>query len=299
MERVTLKQLLEEGPVFAPCVYDCLSAKITEQAGFKAMCLSGGELAASYCGLPDIGLVSLQELTDAVGRISASCPLPMIVDIDTGFGNELNVIHTCRKIARAGAMAVHMEDQTFPKRCGHLQGKEVIPLEDYIGKVKAASYALKDTDCLLIARTDAYQILGKEAAIERAVASVEAGAQITLVEGTQTLEAIEEIGRRVPGWKMFGMASAGASPKVTYKQLVDWGYNLITVHCAQWGAIKGMEEFSKTCLETGGDSFITDRDDVDNRPIALFNMFGLQEWMELGRKFSPKINEAKEFDTKS
>ena len=95
------------------------------------------------------------------------------------------------------------------------------------------------------------------------------------------------------------MASAGASPKVTYKQLVDWGYNLITVHCAQWGAIKGMEEFSRTCLETGSDIFITEMDGVDNRPIALFNMFGLQEWMELGRRFSPKINAAKEFETKS
>ena len=188
MEQTTLKQLLEKGPVLAPCVYDCLSAKITERAGFQAMCLSGGELAASYCGLPDIGLVSLQELTDAVGRISASCSLPMIVDIDTGFGNELNVIHTCRKIAKAGAMAVHMEDQTFPKRCGHLQGKEVIPLEDYLGKIRAAAYALRDTDCLLIARTDAYNILGKEAAIERATASVEAGAHITLVEGTETLD---------------------------------------------------------------------------------------------------------------
>ena len=299
MEQTTLKQLLEKGPVLAPCVYDCLSARITERAGFQAMCLSGGELAASYGGLPDIGLVSLQELADAVSRISASCSLPMIVDIDTGFGNELNVIHTCRKIAKAGAMAVHMEDQTFPKRCGHLQGKEVIPLEDYLGKIRAAAYALKDTDCLLIARTDAYNILGKEAAIERATASVEAGAHITLVEGTETLESIEEIGRRVPGWKMFGMASAGASPKVTYKQLVDWGYNLITVHCAQWGAIKGMEEFSRTCLETGSDIFITEMDGVDNRPIALFNMYGLQEWMELGRRFIPKINAAKEFETKS
>ena len=296
MSKTTLRQLLEEGPVLASCVYDCLSAQITEQAGFKAMCLSGGELAASYCGLPDIGLVSLQELVDAAGRISASCSLPMIVDIDTGFGNELNVIHTCRRIARAGAMAVHMEDQTFPKRCGHLKGKEVIPLEDYISKVKAAAYALKDTDCLLIARTDAYNGLGKEAAIERAIASVEAGAHITLVEGTETLEAIEEIGRRVPGWKMFGMASAGASPKVTYSQLVDWGYNLITVHCAQWGAIKGMEDFSKACLESGSDIFITERDDVDNRPISLFERFGLQEWMALGSRFSPKIKEAEEFD---
>ena len=130
----------------APCVYDCVSARYVEKTGFKAMCLSGGELAASLCGFPDIGLVTLDELVGAVDRISSCTDIPMIVDIDTGFGNEINLIRTCKRVAQAGAKAVHLEDQTFPKRCGHLAGKEVIPRKDYISKIKAAHHVLKNTD---------------------------------------------------------------------------------------------------------------------------------------------------------
>lgn len=295
MEKITLRSLMEKGPVVAPTVYDCLSAKMVEEAGFNAMCLSGAEMAAAYLGLPDIGLVTQTELEDNVRRISNSSWLPMIVDIDTGFGNELNTILTCRRIAAAGAMAVHLEDQTFPKRCGHLRGKEVIPFDDYISKVRAASDALKDTDCMLIARTDAYNVLGKEEAIARANAAMEAGADCTLVEGTETLEAIKEIGQRVKGWKMFGMASAGASPKVTAKQLIDWGYQLITLHYVQWGAIDGMRKFGQKCYHVKDDIFMTEDPEVDNRPIALFEMFGLHEWLNLGNKYSAKIKDASEF----
>ena len=298
MGKVTLRSLMEKGPVVAPTVYDCLSAKMVERSGFSAMCLSGAEMAAAYLGLPDIGLVTMSELEDNVRRISNSSPLPMIVDIDTGFGNELNTILTCKRIAAAGAMAVHLEDQTFPKRCGHLRGKEVIPFEDYISKVRAAADALKGTDCMLIARTDAYNVLGKDEAVRRANAAMDAGADCTLVEGTETLEDIKEIGRLVKGWKMFGMASAGASPKVTAKQLIDWGYNLITLHYTQWAAIKGMEEFGKTCFETKDDIFVTEDPGVDNRPIALFEMFGLHDWLQLGEKYNSQIKDASEFDKK-
>lgn len=294
MKKVTLRELMEKGPVVAPCVYDCLSAKMVEQAGFNAMCLSGAEVTAAYLGLPDIGLITEAELEDNVRRISASSPLPMIVDIDTGFGNELNTILTCKRVARAGAMAVHLEDQVFPKRCGHLRGKQVVPFEDYISKVRAAVDALKGTDCMLIARTDSYNVLGEDEAVRRANAAIEAGADCTLVEGTETLEAIESIGKRVKGWKMFGMASAGASPKVTTQQLVDWGYNLITLHYAQFAAMWGMEKMGKICAETKDDIFLTENPEIDNRPIALFEMFGLHEWLQTGHKYSSKITDASE-----
>ena len=295
-KRTTLRELMEKGPVVAPCVYDCLSAKLVQEAGFEAMCLSGAEMAAAYVGLPDIGLVTATELADNVRRISTSCPLPMIVDIDTGFGNELNVIRTCRTIAAAGAMAVHLEDQTFPKRCGHMSGKDVIPFEEYLSKVRAAVDALKGTDCMLIARTDAYNVVGKKEAIRRANAALEAGADCALVEGTETLEAIEEIGRRVHGWKMFGMASAGASPRVTAQQLIDWDYRLITLHYAQWGAIQGMRDFGKKCFATKDDIFMTDDPNVDNRPIAIGELFGLHDWLQTGRKYSDKIVDASEYE---
>ena len=146
------------------------------------------------------------------------------------------------------------------------------------------------------ARKEAEKGRGKEEAIRRANAAIDAGADCTLVEGTETLEAIEEIGARVKGWKMFGMASAGASPKVTTAQLIQWGYRLITLHYVQWGAIEGMRSFGKLCYESKDDIFMTDDPNIDNRPIALFEMFGLHEWLQLGNKYSPKIQDATEIE---
>lgn len=290
-------ELMKEGPVMAPCVYDCISAKLAERAGFQALCLSGGELAASLCGLPDIGLVTQDELAGAVERISSCTKLPMIVDIDTGFGNEMNLIRTCKRIAAAGANAVHLEDQTFPKRCGHLRGKEVISHNAFIGKIQAAKYALEGTGCVLIARTDAYHTLGKEEAISRCNDAMDAGADVTFVEGNSSLKDIKEVGERVKGPKMFAMASAGASPKVSLKQLHEWGYSLMTMHYTMAGAIMGMQEYGKLCYEAMSDIPVTEDQRVDSSPIYLFELFGLHEWLELGKRFNPSIQAAAEFET--
>ena len=290
-------ELMEEGPVMAPCVYDCVSAKLAEKAGFQALCLSGGELAASLCGVPDIGLVTLDELAGAVERISACTNLPMIVDIDTGFGNEINLIRTCRRIAAAGANAVHLEDQTFPKRCGHLRGKEVIPHEAFMSKIRAAKYALEGSDCILIARTDAYHMLGKEEAILRCNDAIDSGADITFVEGNSSLKDIKEVGERVKGPKMFAMASAGASPKVTLEQLHKWGYSLMTMHYTMAGAMMGIQEYGKLCYEAMSDIPVTEDPRVDSSPIYLFELFGLHEWLELGNRFNPAIRDASEYES--
>ena len=262
------------------------------------MCLSGGELAASLCGFPDIGLVTLDELVGAVDRISSCTDIPMIVDIDTGFGNEINLIRTCKRVAQAGAKAVHLEDQTFPKRCGHLRGKEVIPHEAYISKIKAAAWALEGTGCALIARTDSYHILGKDEAISRCNDAIEAGADITFVEGTQSIEDIIDIGKRVKGPKMFAMASAGASPKVSLDQLYGWGYQLMTMHYTMAGAMMGMGEYSKLCYEAMSDIPVTEDPRVDSSPIALFELFGIHEWLKLGASFGGSIKDAEEYEQK-
>lgn len=239
----TLRQVLTEGPVFSPCVYDCITMKIVEDTGFKAMCLSGSSVAASFCGVPDIGLVSLEDLLEIVNRITTYARIPMIVDIDTGFGNELNTIRTCERVAAAGAMAVHLEDQTFPKRCGHLQGKEIIPREDYFRKIRAAAKAFEGTDCLLIARTDSYHMMGIDEAIARNLGALDAGADITFTEGTGTIEDIEKLAKIVPGWKMFDMLVKGASPKVSLEDLIDYGYRLITAPAiSTGGATVGISE---------------------------------------------------------
>lgn len=291
-------ELMKEGMVMAPCVYDCVSARLVEEAGFPAMCLSGGELAASLCGVPDIGLVTLDELVGVVERISSCTDIPMIVDIDTGFGNEINLIRTCKRVARAGAKAVHLEDQTFPKRCGHLRGKEVISHEAYIGKVRAAAFALKGTGCALIARTDSYHLLGKDEAVSRCNDAIDEGADITFVEGTGSLEDIIEIGQRVKGPKMFAMASAGASPKVSMEQLKKWGYGLVTMHYAMSGALMGIREYGKLCYDAMSDIPVTEDARVDSSPIGLFELFGIHEWLELGKRFNPDIHDAAEWDKK-
>lgn len=291
-------ELMAQGPVMAPCVYDCVSARLVEKAGFQAMCLSGGELAASLCGFPDIGLVTLDELVGAVERISSCTSIPMIVDIDTGFGNEINLIRTCKRVAKAGAKAVHLEDQTFPKRCGHLQGKEVIAHDAYISKIRAAAYALQGSGCALIARTDAYHVLGKEEAISRCNDAIDAGADITFIEGTGSIADIIDAGQRIKGPKMFAMASAGASPEVTVEQLAGWGYSLMTMHYAMTAALASIAECGKKCYAAMSDIPVTEDPSMDARPIALFELFGVHEWLELGRRFNPQIRDAAEFEKK-
>lgn len=284
-------ELMAERPVVAPCVYDCVSAKILEETGFSAMCLSGGELAASMCGVPDIGLVTQDELVYAVERIANCTSIPMIVDIDTGFGNEINLIRTCKRVAHAGAKAVHLEDQTFPKRCGHLKGKTVIPREDYISKIRAATYALEGTGCILIARTDAYHTLGFDEAVARCNEAIDAGAQVSFIEGAGSLKDIEEAGRRVKGLKMFAMASKGASPKVTYEQLADWGYSLITMHFGLGGAIRGMREVAQKCYAAKSDIPTHDYAEIDAKlgGKSFHDLFGVNDWLSLGKQFNSKI----------
>ena len=300
-EKETVKrgflEMMKEGPVMAPCVYDCVSAAYVQKAGFKAMCLSGGELAASRCGFPDIGLVNQEELVSAVERISSCTDIPMIVDIDTGFGNELNLIRTCKRVARAGAKAVHLEDQTFPKRCGHLKGKEVISHEAYLSKIRAAAYALEGTGCALIARTDSYHILGKDEAISRCNDAIDNGADITFIEGTGSIEDIIEVGKRVKGPKMFAMASSGASPKVTVDQLYGWGYQLMTMHYTMAGAMLGYEEFGKACYRAMSDIPVTE-DPRFRGFMAKNEVLGLHGWLETGHRFNPNIQDASIWEKK-
>ena len=279
----TLREELNEGAVFSPCVYDCISAKIVEKAGFKAMCLSGSSVAASFCGVPDIGLVSFEDLLEIVNRITTYAKIPMIVDIDTGFGNELNTIRTCERVAAAGAMAVHLEDQTFPKRCGHLQGKEIIPAKDYFRKIKAAARALEGTDCLLIARTDSYHMCGVDEAIYRNLGALDNGAGITFTEGTGTIRDIEKLARAVPGWKMFDMLVKGASPKVTFEELVDYGYRLVTAPAiSTGGATVGIGEAVRSAKEHNSDIY-----SVENNwtPAAMQELVDLPMWQEYSREF--------------
>ncbi len=285
----TLREVLTEKPAFAPCVYNCFTAQILEQIGFDAMCFSGAYFASSYVGVPDIGLVTPTEVKTMVSNITKVSNIPMIVDIDTGYGNELNAIRTAVDMAEAGAMALHLEDQVFPKRCGHLNGKKVVPTDEYIRKVRAVADALKGSDCLLIARTDAALEYGVEEAIERNKRSLDAGADIAFTEGTRSIADIERVAREVDGWNMFDMCKGGASPDVSFEELVQMGYRLVTCPTVCSVICSTFDQVMQRAYKEKNDLFVSE---YDATPGSLFNTLHIDNWMKMGQKYDPSMQAA-------
>lgn len=288
-KRKTLREVLTEKPVFAPCVYNCFTAQIVEQTGFDAMCFSGAYFASSYVGVPDIGLVTPTEVKTMVSNITKVSNLPMIVDMDTGYGNELNAIRTAVDFAEAGAMALHLEDQVFPKRCGHLNGKKVVPRDEYIRKIRAVADALKGSDCLLIARTDAALEFGVEEAIERNKRSLEAGADIAFTEGTRSVADIERVAREVDGWNMFDMCKGGASPDVPFEDLVQMGYRLVTCPTVCSVVCSTYDQVAGKAYQIKNDSFFAE---YDATPESFFRTLGIGSWMQMGQSYDPDMKDA-------
>src|SRR6202011_5180752 len=190
--------LRRDGMVVAPGAYDCITARLIERAGFEAVYMTGAGTAAML-GYPDFGLVTMSEMVANAGRITSAVGLPVIADADTGYGNELNVVRTVRAYEAAGVAGIHIEDQGFPKKCGHLDDKEIVPREDWLAKIRAAAAARRDPDFLVIARTDARAIAGFDEAVARGNAALAAGADMIFLEAPQTLEEVAAVPRRVNG----------------------------------------------------------------------------------------------------
>src|SRR5947199_568933 len=193
-----LRQLLKQDMIVAPGAYDCISARTIEQAGFSAVYMTGAGTAATL-GYPDYGLLSMSEMAENAGRLAAAVGVPVIADADTGYGNELNVTRTVREYERAGVAAIHLEDQEFPKRCGHLDDKRIVERGAFLAKIRAAVAARRDPDFMIIARTDARAVVGFDEAVSRANESLSAGADMAFVEAPQTVEEIAAIPERVNG----------------------------------------------------------------------------------------------------
>lgn len=231
MTAMTLKQRLQgTGIVTAPGVYDAFSALLVEQAGFQAAYLSGASIAYTRLGRPDIGFLSLEDVASVTRNIRERCPtLPLIVDADTGFGNALNVMQTVRVLERAGATAIQFEDQSMPKRCGHLDGKSVISAAEMAGKIRAACDARRDDNTLIIARTDAVAVEGMEAALARAEQYAEAGADVLFVEALRSREdmtaAIARLGSRAP--LLANMVEGGKTPVLPAAELQEIGFRIV------------------------------------------------------------------------
>ena len=216
------RELLQrDGMVVAPGAYDCITAKLIAQAGFVAVYMTGAGTAATL-GYPDFGLVTMSEMVANAGRIAAAVDLPVIADADTGYGNELNVIRTVREYERAGVAGIHIEDQGFPKKCGHLDDKQIIPREDWLAKIRAAAASRHDRDFLIIARTDARAVAGFDEAVARANAALAAGAEMAFVEAPQTLEEVAAVPRQVNGPCLLNVVFGGKTPPSTSAMRKRW-----------------------------------------------------------------------------
>ena len=275
------ERLRADGMITAPGAYDCITARLVEQAGFPAVYMTGAGTAATL-GYPDYGLVTMSEMTANAGRLAAATTLPVIADADTGYGNELNVVRTVREYERRGVAGIHIEDQGFPKRCGHLEDKVVIPLSDYLAKIRAAASAKRDPDFLLIARTDSRAVLGFEEAIRRANAALEAGADMAFVEAPQTREEVAAIPRLVGGPCLLNVVWRGKTPDISLDDAQSMGYKLAILPALLFTAVIGvcdamLEELRRTRRHPVPAADLT--------PAEAFRRLGAEEWDPLRTRF--------------
>ncbi len=244
--------------VVAPGVYDGLSARIVEAAGFEALYVSGGAISRSM-GYPDIGLATMTEMVKRLEEIRSVTSCPLIVDADTGYGNPINVMRVVRAYERMGAAALHIEDQVEPKRCGHYEGKEVVSTGEMLQKIRAAVAARENEDLVIIARTDARAVIGLDAAIERAAAYADAGADMIFVEAPQSLAEIERVAGEVHAPLLINMFWGGKTPLVPPDTLSQLGYRLMIVPSdLQRASIKAMQRAAAVLREHGNTAKIQD-----------------------------------------
>lgn len=248
-----LRNLLAgEKIVVAPGAHDALTAKIIEQTGFPVVYMTGYGQAASHLGKPDVGLLTLTEMVSRAANIVEAVNIPVIADADTGFGNAVNVIRTIREYEKAGVAAIQLEDQVAPKKCGHMIGRQVVPKEEMVGKIKAAADARRDADLIIIARTDARTVHGIDEALERAKAYEEAGADLLFIESPETIDEMKQITSlfRVP--VLANMVEGGRTPFLPTQELDELGYDLVIFPTAStYLAAKAIGRLMETLLQTG------------------------------------------------
>ncbi len=226
---VALRELLARPePLLLPGCYDALGARLIEQAGFDGVYMTGFGTAASLLGRPDVGLLGLGEMVDNARRVCAAVDAPVVADADTGYGNPINVIRTVQEYERAGVAGLHIEDQVLPKKCGHMEGKQVVATEEMVAKIEAAVAARSNPDLVLIARTDARAPHGFDDALDRAKRFVDAGADVLFVEALTGEEEIERVARELAGIPLlFNWAEGGKTPPLPYDRLAELGFKMV------------------------------------------------------------------------
>ena len=284
--------LARDGMVVAPGAYDCITARTIAQAKFDAVYMTGAGTAATL-GYPDYGLVTMSEMAENAGRIAQSVDVPVIADADTGYGNELNATRTVREYERRGVAGLHIEDQGFPKKCGHLDNKVIAPLDEFLAKIRAAVAARRDPDFFIIARTDSRAVLGLDEAVRRANAAFEAGADMAFVEAPQTLEEVASVPKRVKGPCLLNVVWGGKTPQVSFDDAAKMGYKLAIVPGMLFKAVLGVCDATLAQMRQAGrhpelDKAMTVRE--------AFRRVGADEWDAVQERFrvpeTPRVEAA-------
>lgn len=275
--------LATHGQLIMPGVYDALSAKIAARAGFEVTFITGYSLSATLLGEPDFGLLTQTEVVGAAQRICSVIDIPVIVDADTGYGNAINVIRTVQDLIRAGASGMFLEDQVWPKRCGHMRGKQVIPLEEQLSKLRAAIEAKGRNDFFIVARTDSRQALGLDEAIKRGIAFKNAGADAVFIEAPESKAEMREIAEQVKGHLVANMLERGVTPLMGPEELKELGFDLVVWPLAPlYSVAKSLTDVYTTLRKEGSTISILDR----LMPFDEFNgIVGLNEKYVLDAKF--------------
>lgn len=267
--------------IVAPGAYDCITARMVDQAGYSACYMTGAGVAATL-GYPDYGLVTMSEMADNAARMTTVLNIPLIADADTGYGNELNVIRTVREYEKRGVAAIQIEDQTFPKRCGHLDSKQVVPLDEFLPKIRAAASARTNPNFTIIARTDARAVIDFEEAVKRANAVLEAGADVAFIEAPQTIEEVRAVPKLVKGPCLLNIVWKGKTPEVSIADARAMGFRIMIFPGMLFKAVIGTCDNALADLRTQGQHPVPAG---DMNIKAGFARVGADEWEPLRDRF--------------
>ncbi|CAN5732651.1 isocitrate lyase/PEP mutase family protein [soil metagenome] len=276
--------------IVAPGAIDCITGKLIDQSGFEAAYMTGAGTSATL-GYPDYGLITMSEMVGNASRIANSISIPLISDSDTGFGNELNVFRTVQEFERAGVAAIHIEDQVFPKKCGHLEGKELVSREDFVAKIRAAAAAKRTPDFTIIARTDARAVAGFDEAIARARLALANGADAVFVEAPQTMEEVEKVPKLIKGPCLLNMVRGGKTPEIPLADAERMGYTISILPGLLLGNIIAI------CDQTLAETKRLGKYPpplVESSPAKTFARFGAADWDARRTAFRDELKAAAE-----
>src|SRR5436305_11286184 len=280
--RTRLRELIAKGAIMLPGVPNAAMARQAERLGFDAVYVSGAGMANATAGVPDIGLLTLSEVAQLAGYIAKAIDIPAIVDADTGFGGAENVARTIQELEKAGLAGCHIEDQEFPKRCGHLAGKSIVDVEEMVGRIKAAIASRHDPNFMIIARTDARAVEGFDRAVERAGEYLAAGADAIFPEALQTAEEFRDFAKEIDRPLLANMTEFGKSPMLTFQQLADLGYRMVIFPQSAFRvSMKASEKFFEALKKTGTQSDWLDKMQTRQELYDLLDYDpGAESWLK-------------------